>query len=172
MIVDQKYYAWKLDASSELPMDHYEFDKNGKMLFEGIIDKGGVLYYYEAGKPVEKGLFKYNGDYYYVQYNGTLIVDTKYYAWKVNENCDLPISHYEFDENGKMLQGIVNKDGVLFYYENGKPTEKGLFILDGYYYYSQYNGTLITNTTYFVWKTNDLLLEKHYVFNELGQIIG
>ena len=172
LITGQKYYAWKLNENCDLPVDHYEFDENGKML-QGIIEKNGNLYYYVNGKPREMGLFKIGDDYYYSQYNGMLITGKKYYAWKLNENCELPVDSYEFDENGKMLlEGIIEKNGNLYYYENGKPVEKGLFMIDGYYYYSQYNGMLITSQKYYVWKGNDLLLEKHYTFNELGQIIG
>ncbi len=172
LIVGKKYYAWKHHESSDLPNSTYEFDENGKML-QGIVNKDGALYYYVNGAPKEMGLFKIGNDYYYAQYNGMLITGKKYYAWKLNENCDLPTGTYEFDENGKMLlEGIIEKNGVLYYYEKGKPTEKGLFMMDGYYYYSQYDGTLITNKQYYVWKGNGLLLEKSYTFNELGQIIA
>ena len=171
LIVNTKYYVWKLNENCDLGYGHYEFGADGKIL-QGIIDKNGVLYYYENGKPTEKGLFKIGDDYYYAQYDGSLIVNRKYYVWKESEYCDLPTGHYEFDENGKMLQGIVDKDGVLYYYVNGKPTEMGLFMLDGYYYYAQYDGKLIVNRTYYVWKGNDLLFEKDYKFDEFGRIYG
>jgi len=173
LIVNSKYYAWKLDATSDLPKDHYEFDADGRML-QGIVDKNGVLYYYENGKPKEKGLFKYNGYYYNSQYDGKLITDQRYYVWKLDATADLPKGHYDFGPDGRMLQGIVDKDGVLYYYENGKPTEKGLFQYNGSYYNAQYDGTLIVNQKYYVWKldaTSDLP-KGHYYFDEQGKLIG
>ena len=67
---------------------------------------------------------------------------------------------------------IINKNGVYYYYENGKPNEKGLFFLNGHYYFAHVGGRLITDQKYYVFKGNDLLLEKTYTFNEFGQIIG
>ena len=177
LITSQKYYAWKLHSSSQLPVAHYEFAEDGRVLGSctggEITNKNGVLYYYEDGKPTEKGLFLMDGYYYYSQYNGQLITNQKYYAWKTDASCDLPVGHYEFDENGRMLQGIVDKSGVLYYYVNGKPTEMGLFMMDGYYYYSQYNGQLITNQKYYVWKhdTTSDLPNDHYEFDESGRML-
>ena len=71
-----------------------------------------------------------------------------------------------------MLQGIVEKSGTFYYYELGKVNAKGLFFLDGYYYYAVDGGKLITNQSYTITNGNDLLLETTYTFNELGQIIG
>jgi len=175
LIVNQKYYVWKHDSTSELPNGHYEFDAEGKML-HGIVDKNGVLYYYENGQPKEKGLFLYEGNYYNSQYDGKLIVNQKYYVWKLDSSSALAVGHYEFDDQGRVIGSkstgqIVNKNGVLYYYESGKPVDKGLFYLDGYYYFAQHNGCLIVDQTYYVWKGNELLLEKNYTFNELGQII-
>jgi len=176
LIVNQKYYVWKLDVTADLPKDHYEFAADGKML-QGIVDKDGVLYYYENGKPTEKGLFVLNGDYYYSQWDGKLITDQKYYAWKLDSSAKLPKDHYLFDENGKVIGAketgeIVSIDGVLYYYECGKPVDKGLFVMDGYYYFTLYNGQLVVNQKYYVWKDNEYLMVKTYTFNELGQIVG
>ena len=176
LITDQKYYAWRLHSSCDLPVNHYEFDAEGKML-QGIVDKDGTKYFYENGRPVEKGLFFYEGNYYYSQYDGKLICGQKYYAWKHDITSALPSGHYEFDAEGKMLGAsstgeIVLKNGTYYYYENGKPVDKGLFFLNGYYYFALYNGELVVNQKYYVYRGNDLLFEKTYTFNELGQIIG
>ena len=156
-------------TSCGLPKGQYEFDANGKML-QGIVEKDGILYYYENGKGVEKGLIYYEGDYYYTAYKGKLAV-----AQTINaslSSCDLPKGQYEFGADGKMLQGIIEKDGILYYYENGKGVEKGLFYLDGHYYFSVYKGKLVTNQEFHVWNGNGLLIETTYTFNELGQIVG
>ena len=176
LITNQKYYAWLVNENCDLPVGHYEFGEDGKML-QGIIDKNGTLYFYENGMPTEKGLFFYEGNYYYAQWDGKLICNQTYYAWKVDSNCDLIVAYYEFDAEGKVIGAsstgeIVEKNGVYYYYEKGRAVEKGLFFLDGHYYFAHVKGKLITNQRYYVWNANDLLLEMYYTFNELGQIIG
>ena len=75
--------------------------------------------------------------------------------------------------DGKKVVGeIAEYNGELYYYENGKGVQAGLLYIDGYYYFASTNGKLIVNQRYYVWKTNDLLLETSYTFNERGQIIG
>ena len=175
-IIVGKYYVWKHDATSELSNGHYEFGADGRML-QGIVDKDGVLYYYENGKPTEKGLFVFEGDHYFSQYDGALIVNQKYYAWKVDASSELQKDHYLFDTSGKVVGAkatgeIVTVDGKLYYYESGKPVDKGLFLMDGYYYFTLYNGELVVNQKYYVWKDNEYLMVKTYTFNELGQIVG
>lgn len=145
-------------------------------MLQGVVDKNGKLYYYENGRKVEKGLFKFEGNYYYSEYDGSLIVNQKWYAWKVDQSSDLPEGTYEFGADGKVIGAsttgeIVNKNGKLYYYEKGYPVEKGLFVLDGYYYYSEYDGSLIVNQKWYVWKHNGLLYPMTYTFNEFGQIV-
>ena len=70
-----------------------------------------------------------------------------------------------------MLQGIVEKDGELYYYENGNGVEKGLFMLDEFYYYSVYGGKLAVNKDVHIIKGNGLLVEKTYTFDETGKIV-
>ena len=176
LIVNEKYYAYIIDASSELSEGHYEFGADGKML-QGIIEKNGKLYFYENGKPTEKGLFVWNGDYYYSKWDGSLIVNEKYYAYIVDATSALPKGHYEFSADGKAIGTsitgeIVTKADGLYYYEAGRPMPKGLLYLNGYYYFAHTGGKLITSQKYYVWNGNNLLLEKDYIFNELGQLIG
>ena len=158
-------------TSCDLPSGtSYEFGADGKML-QGIIERDGVLYYFENGKGVEKGLFKLGDDYYYAAYKGKLVVNTTLKAPLTS--CDLPTgAPYEFGADGKMLQGIIERDGVLYFYENGIGAEKGLFYYEGHYYYSVYKGKLVTDRSFKILEGNGLLVETTYIFNELGQIIG
>ena len=115
-----------------------------------------------------------NGAYYYTVGRGRVITNEYKYAYLTN--CDMPKGNYEFAADGKMIGSkatgeIVNKDGVLYYYESGKGVEKGLVYLDGYYYFAQYGGKLVVNKVQYVYQTNGLLHETNYTFNELGQII-
>ncbi len=167
LAVDQTYNAYM--TSCDLPKGTYTFGADGKAL-NGIYETDGALYYYENGAATERGLFKYNGDYYYAAYKGKLVTSRSYKA--VITSCDLPLDTYEFGADGKMLNGIIDKDGVLYYYENGKGVEKGLFLYEGHYYFSVYKGKLVTNRQFNVYQGNGLLIEQVYTFNELGQIVA
>ena len=167
IIVDKTVNTWA--TSCDLPNGTYEFGADGKML-NGIVEKDGALYYYENGKAEEKGLICIDGDYYFVAYKGKIAVNQTVSTWLTN--CDLPNGKYEFGADGKMLDGIVEKDGVLYYYENGVGVEKGLFFYEGYYYFSVYQGKLVVGKDYNVWQANGLLIEQIYTFNELGQIVA
>ena len=167
LVTNQVYSAYK--TSCDLPKGTYEFGADGKMV-NGIVEKDGVLYYYENGQAIEKGLFELDGEYYFAAYKGKLVTNQVYSAYKTS--CDLPKGQYEFGADGKMLNGIVDKDGVLYYYENGKGVEKNLFYYEGHYYFAVYKGKLVTNQVFRVYAGNGLLLEQNYTFNELGQIIG
>ncbi len=168
LVVGKAYNAYL--SSCDLPKGTYEFDAEGKAL-NGIIEKDGELYYYENGVGAERGLFYYDGSYYFAAYKGKLIAGKSYKAYL--SSCDLPTGKvYEFGADGKMLQGIVEKDGSLYFYENGVGAEKGLFYYEGHYYFSVYKGQLVTNRDFRIYQGNGLLVEQVYTFNELGQIIG
>ena len=169
LITSQFYYAWK--TVCDLSVGNYEFGADGKVL-SGIIELADGYYYYTNGKAGrEYGLVNINGDYYFVMMDGKIITDQSYYAWKTV--CDLPADTYEFGTDGKMLQGIVEKDDGYYYYVNGKAGRVyGLFLLDGYYYFAQMNGKLITDCRYHVWEGNGLLIEMTYTFDEFGRIVG
>ena len=141
----------------------------GKML-QGIVEKDGRAFYYVNGKLSTKpGLTKIGDDYYFVASNGRCATG-KYYAWATK--CDLPVGNYEFGADGKMLNGFVTKADGIYYYVTGKLADVGLHYIDGYYYCVTSSGKLVTNQSYYVWATNDLLIEKSYTFDELGRIVG
>ena len=157
--IDQRTYAWK--TSCDLPMANYTFDKDGKMV-NGIVEKDGKLCYYENGSPSMAGLIEINGDYYFASgVNGELTVGKKEYIWKDNgiqlENYDC-----EFGEDGKMLDGIIEKDGTLYYYEMGRPKMAGLIEIDGaYYFVGGANGEVTVDMKQYVWKDNGIVLENN-----------
>jgi len=163
-----KYYAWATNC--DLPCADYEFGADGKAL-QGIVIKNNAVYCYVNGQLGGKtaGLTKIGEDYYFISSSGKCATG-KYYAWATN--CDLPCGDYEFDENGKMLNGFVNKADGIYYYENGKVGRIGLNYIDGYYYFIVANGKLVTNKTYYVWETNGLLIETNYTFDEFGRIVA
>lgn len=166
--VNESRYVWQTNGL--IPEGTYEFGADGKML-DGIVNKNGVLYYYVTGKPNTAGLIQIDGDYYFVNgANGEVCVNETRYVWAGNGL--LPEDEYEFGPDGKMVDGFFERDGVKYYYVNGRPAPVGLNYVDGYYYFVKYDGSLVCNQTYYVWETNGLSIEMNYVFDENGRIIG
>lgn len=163
---DGRYYVGKTHC--DLPVGNYTFGPDGKML-DGIVDVDGTLYYYKNGTTAAYGLFKIGNDYYYSYWGGVVKTDGKYYV--DTTYCDLPVGHYEFGPDGKMLDGFVTRDGEIYYYENGRYGRVGLNYIDGYYYFVNYNGTVKRNGTYYVWESNGLTVGMNYTFDEYGRAI-
>ncbi len=162
------YYAWK--STCDLPMDtNYSFGADGKML-NGIVNKNGTLYYYETGKPRLAGLVEIDGAYYFAGgAKGEITVNKAQYVWQ--SNGLLPEATYEFGADGKMLDGLVTKNGTLYYYETGKPRLAGLVQIDGaYYFVGGANGEVTVNKKQYVWQSNGLLPEATYEFDADGKM--
>ena len=164
----KKTYVWK--GNGILPEGTYEFGADGKML-NGIVDKDGTLCYYVNGIPQMAGIIEIDGAIYFANgANGEITVGKKTYVWK--GNGILAEDTYEFGADGKLIDGFVTKDDGIYYYEQGKYGQAGLNYIDGYYYFVDYSGKLVTNKRYFAWKTNGLSIEINYTFDELGRIVG
>ena len=167
--VNKITYVWK-DNGIALDNANCEFDADGKML-NGIVEKNGTLYYYVMGRPRMAGLIEIDGDYYFADgANGEITVGKKKYVWK--SNGLLPEANYEFGADGKMLNGIVEKNGTLYYYKNGKAELAGLVEVDGaYYFVSGVNGEVTVNKKQYVWDGNGLLPEANYEFGADGKML-
>ncbi len=70
-----------------------------------------------------------------------------------------------------ITDGIVEVDGVLYYYKDGAPYYAGLIQIDGDYYYVRSSGRLAVTSGYNVTKTNGLLPEGVYDFGADGKMI-
>ena len=117
--------------------------------------------------------------YYYVNSKGILITDCTY--WISKNNGHMGNQAYTFGENGKMVQktnasdallnGIVEENGELYYYENGVRTYKGLMIVDGNYYYANSEGQIVRNGQYWISRTNGYMKPGSYTFDGDGILI-
>ena len=106
----------------------YTFDENGILCeYDGIVEVGGALRYYEEAQLMKgAGLVKVGDNYIYVRSNGELAVACEY--WVSNNNdLDIPVGKYTFDENGYLVlpeagikDGVYFENGAWYYYENGK----------------------------------------------------
>ena len=140
----------------------------------GIVDVDGALYFYQRNAiQYNAGLIEYNGGWIYVRSNGALATGS---YWITNTNGNMAQGCYEFDENGYIIisdvsDGIVNENGVLYYYLNGKK-QFGLGLVeleDGRYIYVRTGGELAVGS-YWITNHNGLLSEGMYEFAQDGTL--
>ncbi len=148
-------YVW--NGNAILPNGTYEFGADGKIL-NGVVDKDGVLCYYENGQPKMAGLVEIDGDYYFAYGKKGEVAIGSMYVWNTN-GIELENPNCEFGADGKMLNGIVDKDGTLCYYVMGRPKMAGLINIDGDYYFAYGKNGEVAIGSMYVWKTNGIELE-------------
>ena len=167
-VTGQSYYAW--ETHCDLPCSTYAFGKDGKMV-NGLAEMNDGVYYYVNGKIVtdKAGLTKIGDDYYFVSTKGR-VATGKYYAWATH--CDLPCGNYEFGSDGKMLQGVIEKEDGYYYYINGKKAGKnaGLTKVGNDYYFVASNGRCAVGS-YYAWATNCDLPCGNYEFGADGKML-
>ena len=178
LIVNQTYYCSRMNGLME--EGNYAFDAEGKLI-QGATDKNGivkdddgVLRYYVNGKVTYVGLIEIDGDFYYVRSNGEVVTDCVY--WITWTHGLKEAGYYTFDENGKLTgipkNGIVEEDGVLHYYVNGKLTYAGLIKIGDDYYYVNSKCEVVRDCDYYISWTHDLLPQGKYHFDADGKLTG
>ena len=178
LIVNQTYYCSRTNGL--MPEGIYAFDAEGKLI-QGATDKNGivkdddgVLRYYVNGKVTYVGLIEIDGDFYYVRSNGEVVTNCVY--WITWTHGLMEAGYYTFDENGKLTgtpkNGIVEEDGVLHYYVNGKLTYAGLIKIGDDYYYVNSKCEVVRDCDYYISWTHDLLPQGKYHFDADGKLTG
>ena len=178
LIVNQTYYCSRMNGLME--EGTYAFDAEGKLI-QGATDKNGivkdddgVLRYYVNGKVTYVGLIEIDGDFYYVRSNGEVVTDCVY--WITWTHGLKEAGYYTFDENGKLTgtpkNGIVEEDGVLHYYVNGKLTYAGLIKIGDDYYYVNSKCEVVRDCDYYITWTHDLMPQGKYHFDADGKLTG
>lgn len=178
LIVNQTYYCSRMNGLME--EGTYAFDAEGKLIpgatdKNGIVkDDDGVLRYYVYGKVTYVGLIEIDGDFYYVRSNGEVVTDCVY--WITWTHGLKEAGYYTFDENGKLTgtpkNGIVEEDGVLHYYVNGKLTYVGLIKIGDDYYYVNSKCEVVRDCDYYISWTHDLMPQGRYHFDADGKLTG
>ena len=158
-----------------LPEWGYYFDENGviphdEQFQNGIVEEGGVKYYYIDGIRVHMGMFKLDGSFYYAKSDGALIVNRTYYCERMSDS-GLPEGTYSFDADGKLKNGIVAENDSLYYYKDGVRYYAGLIEIDGSYYYVRTSGEVVHGRSHWITKTNGLMSERSYTFDDDGRMI-
>lgn len=178
LIVNQTYYCSRMNGL--MKEGTYAFDAEGKLIpgatdKNGIVkDDDGVLRYYVNGKVTYVGLIEIDGDFYYVRSSGEVVTDCVY--WITWTHGLKEAGYYTFDENGKLTgtpkNGIVEEDGVLHYYVNGKLTYAGLIKIGDDYYYVNSKFEVVRDCDYYITWTHDLLPQGRYHFDADGKLTG
>ena len=178
LIVNQTYYCSRMNGLME--EGTYAFDAEGKLIpgatdKNGIVkDDDGVLRYYVYGKVTYVGLIEIDGDFYYVRSNGEVVTNCVY--WITWTHGLKEAGYYTFDENGKLTgtpkNGIVEEDGVLHYYVNGKLTYAGLIKIGDDYYYVNSKCEVVRDCDYYITWTHDLKPQGRYHFDADGKLTG
>ena len=157
----------------------------------GLHDSGADTYWVENGTAIkDAGLVRVVLDsgevnYYYFGEDGKAYKGTEEqtdYLVEKNNGLGLPAGiNYPFEPNGVIrhfedtsINGIYDDEasGNYYYCVDGVIIANGLMSVDGYYYYARTStGAFVTNQTYWITKTNGLLDEGIYTFNEQGQIV-
>ena len=178
LIVNQTYYCSRMNGL--MKEGTYAFDAEGKLIpgatdKNGIVkDDDGVLRYYVNGKVTYVGLIEIDGDFYYVRSNGEVVTSCVY--WITWTHGLKEAGYYTFDENGRLTgtpkNGIVEEDGVLHYYVNGKLTYAGLIKIGDDYYYVNSKCEVVRDCDYYITWTHDLKPQGKYHFDADGKLTG
>ena len=153
----------------------------------GVVEVNGKLYYYiDDVLQYEAGLVKLDdGSYIYVRSNGELAIGQ---YWVTNTNDLMSQGMHNFDNSGIMLDppvekpvdpeqpdvpavknGVVEENGVLYYYQNDARLYCGgvIKLADGSYIYVRSNAQLATGR-YWVTNTNGLMSQGMHNFDDSG----
>ena len=156
----------------------------------GVYSVGNDTYWLSSGIIEEeaglKRVVKENGEvnYYYFGADGKAYkatAETKEYVVEKNNGYALPVgNHYPFDENGVIVHFAGCPNGIYhdettdnyYYCVDGVIIANGLMQIDGDYYYARTStGAFVRNQSYWVSKTNGLLEEGIYNFDNEGRIV-
>ena len=169
-----------IESADGATLSWYDCGTDGKavkMTGPQLLDVNGKRYYLnENGESVcGYGLVKFDGNYYYVIYDGSVKLNGDRTVTEDFANGLLPAGTYHFDETGKMtdvpLVAGIDADG--YYRENGEIVPyKGLVLIDGDYYFVVYDGRIKKDgdRTVVEEKTNGLLPAGTYHFGPDGKM--
>ncbi|MBQ8684089.1 MAG: metallophosphoesterase [Clostridia bacterium] len=150
MMADRTIWV-KADNAYGLAADHYVLGADGKL---EVVKNGwltndkGLTFYYVNDERV-KGLYEIDGDYYYFNTGSGLLTVNKT-IWVAKSNAyGLAAGNYELGADGKLVVPVLNGWVGNYYYVDGEAV-KGVYKIDGvYYYFHHASGLLQTNKT--VW---------------------
>lgn len=138
---------------------------------DGIVEENGDIYYYVNGAKVAAGLIEWEGNYYYFASDLKAVKNAKHFVFADKSNGLKPAGWYWFNSDGTMfIEGILEENGTKYYYKDGKKNYAGLIEIEGSYYYVKSDCSLVCGRSYYVTKTNDLMPNGTYTFDEDGKM--
>ena len=143
----------------------YYFGVGGKMVVpdlekgvKKIVEVDGKLYFTIDGARMKNGLYELDGEYYYVNYDGTLAVECSAYV-SVSESIESldKDGWYGFDADGKLIMTgfVTGGDDYTYYYNNGKRAKGFTKIGDDFYLFNGNSGKMYKNANMWVAGNND-----------------
>ncbi len=146
-------------------------------------DSAGDTWWLNDGvKELDKGLTRVQDSdghnlYYYFGEDGKAVKGTD--SWVEKTNGLLPQWGYVFDGNGAIAHdgafqsGIQRdaSDGKLYCYVDGIKVHRGMFEIDGDYYYARSSGQLVAGYSYYCERVNGLLPVGTYQFDADGRMV-
>ncbi len=171
MVKGKDYSVYRVDTL--VRGKKYTFDAEGKLCkYDGLVDIGEDTYYYKDYAKTYAGLIEIDGDYYYINSACKAVKNREYYVVKTNNL--MPSAKYQFGADGKMVlpkNGIVKEADGWFYYKDDVRYYAGLFKIGNDYYYAKTNCEVIHGQEYYISKTNGLLPQGRYTFDEEGRLV-
>lgn len=132
---------------------HYT-DETGRFYNDEFVTIDGNIFYMVNGKPEATGttaVREINGNLYYIRYNGVVETGKFYIEEKYAAGYTVAGWHYT-DETGRLYNNeVVNVDGTVYYFVNGRPDATGatsLRVINGNLYYVRFNGIVATGKIY------------------------
>ena len=156
---------WVLANSYGIEPGMYYFGVGGKMVVpdlekgvKKIVEVDGKLYFTIDGARMKNGLYELDGEYYYVNYDGTLAVKCSAYV-SVSESIKSldKDGWYGFDADGKLIMTgfVTGGDDYTYYYNNGKRAKGFTKIGDDFYLFNGNSGKMYKNANMWVAGNND-----------------
>ena len=157
----------------------HAFLSDGKMFVPGsetgvkkIVNENGKLYLMIDGVKMTNGLNELDGEYYYAQPNGCLVVNAT--IWVSQKNGLIPEKGdwHSFDTEGKLIKtGFVTGGGDTYYYENNVLALGFTKIGTDYYFFNAGSGKMYKDTTLWVGSNSYGVTGGMYRFDTDGKMV-
>ena len=151
------------DAITFFPDGKYVYDsgEDGKMYIpdpaggKKVVKKDGKLYFTIDGVNQTNGLNELDGEYYYANEDGTLVMNSTIRITEFNDLIAPGSGYFAFDAEGKLIKtGFVSGGGSTYYYDNLVRVKGFMKIDDDYYFFNARTGKMSVNANLWVGDNN------------------
>ena len=159
--IKKGYYTFQADGTMYIP------NPNGP---KAVVEKNGNLYFTIDGVEQTNGLNELDGEYYYANLNGTLVVNKVIYISNFNDLIAPGSGYFAFDAEGKMIKsGFVNASNGYSYHYVDLVRSKGFTkIGENYYFFNAGSGAMQCDKTLWVGSNSYGIKNGYYTFQADG----